>query len=241
MSRTSDGVTGSPSLGCSSQVPPRSRGPSRHTQPSPAGRGVLAGGGHSHHPSWPAAPARLDQLPLADPISPSALTLTRAGPRHRRLPVGRNHGHFERPAGLGARPSPGDGEETETAWHARGQGRCGGPGAKGHRPAVTGGTALREPTHQGEGGQVCHREGDHDVASVHDRSAGGPAASRPACRGQPCTAGRPDPTSSSRRSKACSVHHRGTDLCPPSPRDGHPPRLRSRQLPDLGNASPNSR
>jgi hypothetical protein len=29
-----------------------------------------------------------------------------------------------------------------------------GPGARWHPPTVTGGTALREPTHQGKGGQA---------------------------------------------------------------------------------------
>jgi hypothetical protein len=152
-----------------------------------------------------------------------------------------SYGHCEEAGGLVPRPltwAGGGGRNCMACKRSRPMRR---PGAEGHRPAVTGGTAPPELPHQGKGGHVCHREGDHDVASVPDRSAGGAAASRPACRGQPCAAGRPDPTSSSRRSKARSVHHRGTDLCPPSPRDGHRPGLRSRQLPDLGNASPKSR
>jgi hypothetical protein len=106
------------------------------------------------------------------------------------------------------------------------QGGCGGPGAGGHRPAVTGGTALCELTHQGGAVESVVGEGDHDVASVHDRRAGGSAASRPACRGQPGPVGRPAPAPGSRRSSGRSVHHCGTDLCPPGPRDRRPGRLR---------------
>jgi hypothetical protein len=104
------------------------------------------------------------------------------------------------------------------------------PGADWHRPEVTCGTALHELPHQGKGGQVFHREGDHDVASVRDRRTGGSAASRPACRGQPSAAGRPHSASGSRRSKARLVHDRGMDLCPPGPCDCRPRRLRTRQL-----------
>lgn len=137
----------------------------------------------------------------------------------------------------GAHGSDLGGEEGENCMVCKSSRRMRRPGAEWHRSAVTGGTSLRELTHQGKGGQVCHREGNHDVASVCDGRAGGSAASRPACRGQPCAAGWPDPASGSRRFRARSVHQRGTDRCPPGPCDGRPRRLRTRHLPGLVDAS----